>query len=124
MLPVHRELLAQALVDLVDNSLKYGAGTITLALTVADGRARIAVADEGEGIPPEHRATALRRFGRVDKRRAARRVPGLGLSLVAAVAQLRRGPSCWRMTASFRDDGCRSASESGNDEVTSFPFSL
>lgn len=89
-LPVHRELLAQALGNLVDNALKYGAGTITLALDVAPGMARVSVADKGPGIPPEHRDTALRRFGRVDEARGGSGA-GLGLSLVTAVARLHGG---------------------------------
>lgn len=89
-LPVHRELLAQALGNLVDNALKYGAGTITLALDMASGVARVSVADEGPGIPPEHRDTALRRFGRVDEARGGSGA-GLGLSLVTAVARLHGG---------------------------------
>jgi signal transduction histidine kinase len=89
-LPVHRELLAQALGNLVDNALKYGAGTITLALDVAPGMARVSVADEGPGMPPEHRDTALRRFGRVDEARGGSGA-GLGLSLVTAVARLHGG---------------------------------
>lgn len=89
-LPIHRELVAQALGNLVDNALKYGAGTITLALEVAPGVARVSVADEGPGIALEHREAALRRFGRVDEARGGSGA-GLGLSLVTAVARLHGG---------------------------------
>ena len=90
MRPAHRELLAQALGNLVDNALDHGAGTITLALGVAAGRVRLSVADEGAGIPPHHHLTALRRFGRIDEARGGAGA-GLGLSLVAAVARLHDG---------------------------------
>ncbi|MGK6321465.1 ATP-binding protein [Sphingomonas sp. DT-51] len=90
MLPLHRELIAQALGNLIDNALKYGAGTITLGLTLAADAATVSVADEGSGIAPEHRAVALSRFGRVDEARGGNGA-GLGLSLVAAVARLHGG---------------------------------
>lgn len=90
VLPVHRELLGQALGNLVDNALKYGAGTITLALTAASGTVTLSVADQGAGIAPEDREAALRRFGRLDSARSGTGA-GLGLSLVAAVARLHGG---------------------------------
>lgn len=88
--PAHRELIAQALGNLVDNALKYGVGAITLGLDRSAGRIRLSVADEGAGIAPEHHQTALRRFGRIDEARGGAGV-GLGLSLVAAVARLHDG---------------------------------
>jgi signal transduction histidine kinase len=90
VLPLHRELMAQALGNLVDNALKYGAGTITLALEAVPAGVRLSVSDEGVGIAPEHRAAALRRFGRVDEARGGSGA-GLGLSLVGAVARLHGG---------------------------------
>lgn len=88
--PVHRQLLAQALGNLVDNAIKYSHGAIALRLSDDDGRPVISVADQGPGIPPERQADALRRFGRLD---AARREPGagLGLTLAQAVAHLHDG---------------------------------
>lgn len=88
--PAHRELIAQALGNLVDNALKYGVGTITLGLARAADRIHLSVADQGMGIAPEHHGTALRRFGRIDEARGGAGV-GLGLSLVAAVARLHDG---------------------------------
>ena len=90
MLSVHRELLGQALGNLIDNSLKYGTGTITLELARVDGRAKITVTDRGAGIEASQRGQALTRFGRLDQ---ARGLPGagLGLPLAAAVASLHGG---------------------------------
>ncbi len=88
--PAHRELIAQALGNLVDNALKYGVGTITLGLVRATDRIHLSIADQGAGIAPEHHGTALRRFGRIDEARGGAGV-GLGLSLVAAVARLHDG---------------------------------
>lgn len=87
---VHRELLAQALGNIIDNSLKYGAGPITLALQAQEATIALAVADRGPGIPPARRDDALRRFGRLDEARQGGGA-GLGLSLAAAVARLHGG---------------------------------
>jgi len=89
-LNLHRELMAQALGNLIDNAVKYGAGTITLEVEAIGGGVRVSVSDEGAGIAPEHRAAALRRFGRVDEARGGSGA-GLGLSLVGAVARLHGG---------------------------------
>lgn len=87
---VHREMLAQAISNLIDNALKYGAGPITLSLCDEGTGTRIEVADRGTGIPPERRDEALRRFGRLDDARSGTSA-GLGLSLAAAVAKLHGG---------------------------------
>jgi len=98
--PAHRELLGQALSNLIDNALKYGAGRVTLSLRAESGMALIGVADEGEGIPPTREAEAMRRFGRLDSARGIAGA-GLGLSLVAAVARMHGG----RVRFARRDDG-------------------
>jgi signal transduction histidine kinase len=91
MVAVHRELLAQALGNLVDNSLKYGAGSITVALRARGADAiELDVADRGPGIPAARHGDALRRFGRLDDARSGTGA-GLGLSLAAAVARLHGG---------------------------------
>ena len=88
--PVHRELLGQALANLIDNAMKYGAGHIRICAARDHGVLSVSVADDGPGIPEEKRPEALRRFGRLD---AARSISGagLGLSLAAAVARLHGG---------------------------------
>ncbi len=88
----HRQLLGQALANLVDNAMKYSApgGRITLTVAPApDGGAELALADRGPGIPAEHRERVLERFVRLDDSRGTPG-SGLGLSLVAAVAKLHR----------------------------------
>lgn len=89
-LPVHRELLGQAVSNLIDNALKYGSGAITVRLGEYQREAVIAVSDQGPGIAPERQQEALRRFGRLDPARSTGGA-GLGLSLVSAVAQLHGG---------------------------------
>lgn len=91
-LVLHRELLTQALANLIDNALRHAGqgGEITLRLALADNAARFQVEDRGPGIAEADRAQALRRFGRLD---AARSLPGagLGMALVEAVARLHSG---------------------------------
>jgi len=84
---VHRELLGQAVANLIDNALKYGAGLITVR---AEPGPVLTVADDGPGIPPERREEALKRFGRLDAARTESGA-GLGLSLASAVAHLHGG---------------------------------
>lgn len=88
--PLHRELFAQAIGNLLDNSLKYGAGPIRLEAHIEEGGVAVTVEDRGPGIPPERRDEALRRFGRLDSARGGGGA-GLGLSLAAAVARLHGG---------------------------------
>lgn len=87
-----RDLLAQLLANLVENALRHSpaTGRINIGVSSApDETARLWVADEGPGIPPEERLKVLRRFYRLDGSRSGEG-HGLGLSLVAAVAELHR----------------------------------
>lgn len=90
--PMHRELLSQALANLIDNALRHGTagGAIALSLEIAAGELRLTVADRGPGIAAADRAQALSRFGRLDR---ARSLPGagLGFALVESVAWLHGG---------------------------------
>ena len=84
-----RDLLFDAMANLVDNAIKHGrdGGQVTVAVTAAGGGAVMAVADDGPGIPPHEIEHVFKRFYRLER---SRRTPGngLGLSLVAAVARL------------------------------------
>ena len=87
-----RDLIGQALANLLDNALKFTSdgGTVTLSARVRPGGLEIVVADDGPGMPEPDRQRAGERFFRAD---AARTTPGsgLGLSLVRAVAALHGG---------------------------------
>ncbi|WP_428969747.1 ATP-binding protein [Sphingomonas sp. Xoc002] len=91
-LPLHRELMSQALSNLIDNALKHGAsgGEVTLRLREGAEGIIFQVEDHGPGIAEADRAQALKRFGRLD---AARTTPGagLGMALIEAVARLHGG---------------------------------
>jgi signal transduction histidine kinase len=82
-----RDMLFQAVANLVDNAIKHtpGGGRIEMSLAPRDGGAAIIVADDGPGIPPEEREKVRERFYRLDRSRTTPGA-GLGLSLVSAVA--------------------------------------
>jgi signal transduction histidine kinase len=88
----HRQLLSQALSNLIENAIRYGStgGEIRVGVRQRDERVRIEVADRGPGIPSELRSQALRRFGRLDSSRSDEGA-GLGLALAAAIAHLHEG---------------------------------
>ncbi|MGE3064739.1 MAG: ATP-binding protein [Hyphomicrobiaceae bacterium] len=103
----NRELIGQAIANLIDNALKYSkvdavapaqaqqatpqaAQEVTVTAHRVPSGIEIAVADRGPGIPADDRARALKRFVRLESSRS-RPGSGLGLSLVAAVARLHGG---------------------------------
>jgi len=79
-----RMILRQALVNLIDNAVKYSphGGTVQVLVSPRGGEAWIEVRDSGPGIPPEHRASVFERFYRVDRARTREEGgAGLGLSI-------------------------------------------
>jgi signal transduction histidine kinase len=91
-LPVHgnRELIGQALANLLDNAIKHGDGEVKIEARAEHGRVLFVVSDRGPGVPEEERARVLERFVRLEASRS-RPGAGLGLSLAAAVARLHGG---------------------------------
>jgi signal transduction histidine kinase len=110
-LVANRELVSQAVANLVDNAIKYSGAlaepapaaagaapapaaapppTVTISLARVGDAIEIAVADRGPGVAPQDRGRVLQRFVRLEKSRS-RPGAGLGLSLVAAVARLHGG---------------------------------
>jgi two-component system OmpR family sensor kinase len=92
--------LEQALGNLVDNALRYGAGTVRLRAQPENGSLALRVSDEGPGFPPEFLPRAFERFSRADESRA-RGAAGLGLALVEAIARAHGGTA----SAANRDGG-------------------
>ncbi len=87
-----RDLLLQAVANLLDNAIKFSpaGGTIRLAAAMQEPGIAITVSDDGPGMPAEDRSHAGERFFRADKARATPG-SGLGLSLVQAMAHLHGG---------------------------------
>ncbi len=93
-----RELIGQALANLVDNAIKYGgcddgAGRTKVVNIMAHRqgeRTELTVADHGPGVPAQDRVRVLERFVRLEGSRS-RPGSGLGLSLAGAVARLHHG---------------------------------
>ncbi len=99
--PVHgnRELVSQALANLVDNAIKYaepdgkhnGMPAEIVVKTGSEGeRITLSVEDRGPGIPEADRGRVVERFVRLEESRS-KPGSGLGLSLAAAVARLHGG---------------------------------
>jgi two-component system phosphate regulon sensor histidine kinase PhoR len=92
--PVNAALLEQAVVNLVDNAIKYSPEGETVRLEVArtESEAVIRVCDRGAGIEPEHVPRLFERFYRVDKARSRELGgTGLGLAIVKHIAQAHGG---------------------------------
>jgi signal transduction histidine kinase len=92
----NRELVGQALSNIVDNAIKYSTDAsekpaVLVKLDRADGQIRLAVTDNGQGIPNEDdRARVTERFVRLEKSRS-QPGSGLGLSLAKAIMKFHRG---------------------------------
>ncbi len=95
MVRANRELISQALANLVDNAVKYaseGAARPQAVIRVCreGGRVTLNVSDNGVGIAEADRTRATERFVRLEESRS-KPGAGLGLSLVSAVAKLHGG---------------------------------
>ena len=82
--------LEQALGNLVENALRYGAGDVRLSASTADGVVELHVTDDGAGFPQEFLERAFERFTRPDAARP-RGGTGLGLSIVRVIAEAHGG---------------------------------
>jgi signal transduction histidine kinase len=99
----------QALGNLVDNALAYGAGGVELRAVEAGEAVELHVLDDGSGFPPEFRPRAFDRFSRADEARSGGG-SGLGLSIVELVARAHGGSA-----------GLRNRPQGGADVWLSLP---
>jgi two-component system phosphate regulon sensor histidine kinase PhoR len=87
-------LMTQALVNLLDNAIKYSNENTAITLFAEEGvnQIRLSVCDQGPGIAEEHIPRLFEKFYRVDKSRS-RRVggTGLGLAIVKHIANVHQG---------------------------------
>lgn len=92
----NRELVGQAVANLIDNALKYGGpeqggdGLVAVSAKRNGAEIELSVADHGPGIPEADRGRVLDRFVRLDTSRSKPGF-GLGLSLAAGVVRLHGG---------------------------------
>ncbi|MCW3019399.1 MAG: integral rane sensor signal transduction histidine kinase [Solirubrobacterales bacterium] len=101
--------LAQALRNLVGNAIDHTRpedGVVRMRVrTLADGRIRFIVEDDGPGVPPEQRERVFHRFHRTDTARdRASGGTGLGLAIVRAITDAHGGSVC---AGEARDGGAR-----------------
>jgi two-component system phosphate regulon sensor histidine kinase PhoR len=87
-------LIEQAIINLLNNAIKYSDGNSQIKITVVKqfSDIKISVADQGSGIPEEHLSRLFERFYRVDKARSRQLGgTGLGLSIVKHIALAHKG---------------------------------
>ena len=87
------QLLESAISNLVTNAIRHSGGkAVCLSLSTAPKGVRVAVEDDGIGIPPDQRDRIFERFYRVDAARSAQTGgAGLGLAIVRRIARLHGG---------------------------------
>lgn len=91
---MHTSLLQQALINLIDNAVKYGKSNsvVEVHVKLTEKTVMIEVHDQGPGIPSEHIPRLFERFYRVDKSRSrALGGSGLGLAIVKHIIQSHQG---------------------------------
>ena len=89
-----RDQILQVLHNLVSNALKYGRSGTPIRLTAqrVGSQVRVAVADQGDGIAPEHLPRLTERFYRIDSGRSRQMGgTGLGLAIVKHIVERHRG---------------------------------
>ena len=102
----NRAMLMRAVINLVDNAIRYGreGGLIRLAVTCEENEAVICVSDDGEGIAEDALEHVFDRFWRGDKARTTQGT-GIGLAIVRAAAMAHGGSaqvqSTWGEGSSF-----------------------
>ena len=90
----HRHLLEQALVNLIDNAIKYGGAgkRVIVKATLRNQTVSLAVHDQGPGLDPEQAVRVFERFYRVDAGRSREQGgSGLGLAVVKHVVHAHHG---------------------------------
>jgi two-component system, OmpR family, phosphate regulon sensor histidine kinase PhoR len=91
---VNEQLLTQAVINLIDNAVKYSDPDTSVLVTceASDREVVLTVTDQGRGIEPKHLSRVFERFYRTDKARSRELGgTGLGLSIVKHVAEAHGG---------------------------------
>lgn len=90
---IDRATLRQAVMNLLDNAVKYTpeGGSIAVAVRNVAGRGVVEIKDSGPGISKEHRGRVFERFYRAEKARSGVSGAGLGLSIAQWAAEINGG---------------------------------
>jgi two-component system phosphate regulon sensor histidine kinase PhoR len=91
---VDREMMGQAVLNLLQNAVKYGGEdkSIRLACAATNGKVTVAVRDKGPGIPRKEHRRIFDRFYRIDDRLSRQQQgSGMGLAIVHHVVQAHGG---------------------------------
>ena len=94
VVPADRLVLREAMTNVLDNAIKYSpiGSTITIRVERAADQGLLAIADEGPGIPAEHRDRIFDRFFRIDEARSrGRGGTGLGLAIAKWAVEVHGG---------------------------------
>jgi heavy metal sensor kinase len=89
-----RLVLREAVTNVLDNAIKYGphGSTVTMRVDSGGDEGVLAIADEGPGVPPEHRDRIFNRFFRIDEARSRDRGgAGLGLAIAKWAVEIHGG---------------------------------
>lgn len=84
---VDPDKLAQVIGNLVENAVRHGGGTVTIAVTARDGGAEVTVSDEGDGIPTQALGRIFTKFWRGGSRGGT----GLGLYIAKGIVEAHGG---------------------------------
>ncbi|HZT53530.1 MAG TPA: ATP-binding protein, partial [Gaiellaceae bacterium] len=88
-----RARLRQVLANLIDNAVKYSpeGGEVRVSASASNGTVRIAVQDEGPGIPPSQQERIFEKFGRAEVPGGSKPGTGLGLFIARSIAEAHGG---------------------------------
>lgn len=93
---VDERRLERILVNFIENADTHGGGARRLTVKIVEGRARIAVEDDGPGVPTNERERVFERFARGSNTQPAGRYAGSGLGLALAAENTRiQGGDIW-----------------------------
>jgi signal transduction histidine kinase len=85
-------LLQRAVMNCIENAIKYARTTVTVTVTPIDGRTQVTITDDGTGIPATHLPHVWERFYRVDSSRARKSGgTGLGLAITKSIVEKHGG---------------------------------
>ncbi|MEO5862277.1 MAG: ATP-binding protein [Burkholderiales bacterium] len=100
-MPLRLTAIKRALINLMENAIKYGQPPIEISTSHANGRALLKVRDHGHGIPASDHERLLRPFTRLTEARGGPSGAGLGLAIVDRIAKVHGG----RLTLASPSDG-------------------